>query len=63
MSLNSVNFDYNQCSFQDDKNNVAEKNGLSRDGSGRAAIFKETALPNCFTLEANFCTGLKINTL
>lgn len=39
MSLNSTNFDFRECNFQDEKNNVVDKKGDSRDGSGRAVIF------------------------
>jgi hypothetical protein len=42
MSLNSVNFDFRQCVFSDEKNNVKDKKGDSRDGSSRAVIFRET---------------------
>lgn len=64
MSLNSVNFDFRECNFQDEKNNVVDKKGDSRDGSGRAVMFKETGNnPLCYTLEANYCTGLRTNTL
>lgn len=42
MSMNSVNFDFKQCNFQDEKNNIKDKIGTSREGSGRAAIFRAT---------------------
>lgn len=42
MSLNSVNFDFRECNFNDAENNKIDKNGNSRSGSGRAVIFKET---------------------
>jgi hypothetical protein len=64
MSLNSINFDFNQCNFSDEKNNVKDKNGDSREGSGRAVMFKELGFnPLSYTLEANYATGLKINSL
>mmetsp|Transcript_1257 Transcript_1257/g.2274 ORF Transcript_1257/g.2274 Transcript_1257/m.2274 type:complete len:155 (+) Transcript_1257:216-680(+) len=64
MSLNSVNFDFRQCNFQDEKNNVKDKNGDSRDGSGRAAMFRELGRhPLTYTFEANYATGHRINTL
>ena len=64
MSMNSVNFDFMECSFKDEKNNVKDKNGDSRIGSGRAAMFRETGgLPFTYTFEANYYTGHRINTL
>ena len=64
MSLNSVNFDFQECNFQDEKNNIKDKKGDSRDGSGRAAIFREVDFnPLTYTLEANYCTGIRINLL
>lgn len=63
MSMNSVNFDFRECSFNDEKNNVKDKQGMGRDGSGRASIFKETEITHCFTLEANYCKGIRTNTL
>lgn len=63
MSLNSVNFDFKVCSFSDEKNNIKDGKGAGRDGSGRASIFRETGLTHCFTLEANYSTGLRVNPL
>lgn len=64
MSLNCVNFDFRECNFQDEKLNVKDKKGDSRDGSGRAVIFRETgSSPLTYTFEANYATGLRINTL
>ena len=63
MSLNSVNFDFNECNFNDSDNNKKDLKGDSREGSGRAAVYKLTNLPICYTLEGNYATGLRINTL
>jgi len=64
MSMNSVNFDFRQCNFQDEKLNVKDKKGDSREGSGRAVIFRETGRnPLTYTFESNYCTGHRINTL
>lgn len=63
MSLNSVNFDYRECNFSDEKLNVKDKKGDSRDGSGRACMFRETKNPFIYTFEANYCTGHRFNTL
>ena len=64
MSLNSVNFDFQECNFSDEKNNIKDKKGDSRDGSGRAAIFREVDLnPLTYTFEANYCTGVRANVM
>lgn len=63
MSLNSINFDYKGSSFNDEANNVKDKKGFSRDGSGRATIYKETFIPYSFTLEGNYNSGTRLNTL
>lgn len=64
MSMNSTNFDFSECNFQDEKNNVVDKKGDSRDGSGRAVIFQETNNhPFTYTFEANYATGHRVNTL
>ena len=66
MSLNCVNFDIRECGFNDEVNNKKDKKGDSRSASGRATIFRETNsgdVTYCFTLEGNYATGLRINTL
>jgi hypothetical protein len=63
MSLNCVNFDFRECSFNDAENNKKDLKGDSREGSGRAAVFKISGVPYCYTLEGNYATGHRINTL
>lgn len=36
---------------------------MGRDASGRAASYKATKLPHCFTMECNYATGVRNNTL
>jgi cytosolic carboxypeptidase protein 5 len=36
---------------------------MSREGSGRVAVFKLTGLVRCYTLECNYNTGRLVNTL
>ncbi len=40
-----------------------KKDGLSREGSGRVAIWKATGIPLSYTLECNYASGKRINTL
>ena len=64
MSLNSLNFDFLECSFSDKMMNCKDKkDGLSREGSGRVSIGKLTGIPNCYTLECNYASGRCINRL
>lgn len=61
--MNCVNFDMNECNFSEKIMNIKDKNGLSREGSGRVAIHKDTGLVHCYTLECNYHNGRRINML
>ena len=64
MSLNSLNFDFQECSFSEKLMNAKDSgSGLSREGSGRVGIYKATGLINCYTLECHYQTGKRINFL
>lgn len=63
MSLNCVNFDFMQCNFSDEKLNIKDASGDSRENSGRAAIFRATECPLTYTFEVNYATGMRSNTL
>jgi len=64
MQLNCVNFDFEGCNFTE-KNMRAKdkKDGLSREGSGRVAMYKATSLNHCYTLEANYYSGRVIGAI
>jgi cytosolic carboxypeptidase protein 5 len=63
MSLNSLNFDFMECNFNDKMMACKDKkDGLSREGSGRVSIMKAcNGLPNCYTLECNYASGRCMN--
>lgn len=63
MSLNCCNFGLIESNFNDSTNNKKDKAGDSRSGSSRATFSRETGLLHVFTLEGNYCTGQRINTL
>lgn len=63
ISLNCVNFDFQECGFNNTENNKVDNNGDSREGTSRAQIFKCTQIPYVYTLEGNYATGVRINTL
>jgi cytosolic carboxypeptidase protein 5 len=64
IALNSLNFDFAECSFSEKMMSVKDRGcGLSREGSGRVALYKATGLVMCYTLECNFQTGKRVNHL
>ena len=64
VSMNSLNFDFLECSFSDKMMNCKDKkDGLSREGSGRVGIMRATDIPNCYPLECNYASGKRINHL
>jgi cytosolic carboxypeptidase protein 5 len=64
VALNSINFDYSECCFSDKLMNCKDKkDGLSREGCGRVAMYKATGNPHCYTLECNYASGKLKNTL
>lgn len=64
ISLNSVNFDFADCTFHEKMMNCKDKkDGLSREGAGRVAIYKATGQPLCYTLECNYAGGKKVGPL
>lgn len=64
ISFNSLNFDFVECSFSEKMMNCKDKkDGLSREGSGRVAMYKATGNPHCYTLECNYASGRRVNHL
>ena len=63
MSLNCMNFDFRECNFSDEKLNIKDAKGDSRENSGRAAIYRATDCPLTYTFEINYATGIRINAL
>ena len=63
IAMNCLNFDMNECNFSDKIMAVKDKNGESREGSSRVALSKATGLIHCYTLEFNYHSGRRINTL
>ena len=61
MALNCINFDYEGSNFTEKNMRAKDKRGLSKEGSGRVALFKGSGQPRCYTLECNFNTGKVLN--
>lgn len=63
VAMNCVNFDITECNFSDRIMAIKDKNGQSREGSSRVALGQATGLTYCYTLEFNYHSGKKINTI
>ncbi len=64
ISMSSPHFDFNQCNYTE-KNMLRKdrRDGLSKSGSGRVGIYRETGLTHIYTLECNYNTGLTVNAI
>lgn len=61
MAMNCINFDFEGSNFSEKNMHAKDKCGLSKDGSGRVALFKAFNITRCYTLECNYNTGRLIN--
>lgn len=63
VAMNCLNFDMNECNFSDRIMQIKDRNGQSREGSSRVALHLATGITYCYTLEFNYHSGKRINTL
>ncbi|XP_017769035.1 PREDICTED: cytosolic carboxypeptidase-like protein 5 [Nicrophorus vespilloides] len=64
MSINNHNFHFTACNFTERNMYLKDKrDGMSKEGSGRVAVFKLTGLVQSYTLECNYNTGRLVNVL
>ncbi len=64
LSMNSLHFDLPSCSFAESNMKIKDKiDGSSREGCSRVAVYRETGLANCYTIEASFQGTRRMNTL
>ncbi|XP_058067258.1 uncharacterized protein LOC131216719 [Anopheles bellator] len=64
MSLNSAHFHFDACNFSErNMYYKGKRDGLSKEGSGRVAVYKCTGLIKSYTLECNYNTGKCVNIL
>ena len=55
ISLNSLNFDFQECSFSEKLMTLKDAgNQLSREGSGRVGIYMATGIVHSYTLECHY---------
>ncbi|NWH57007.1 CBPC5 protein, partial [Geococcyx californianus] len=64
ISLNSPHFDFSGCNFSE-KNMYARdrRDGQSKEGSGRVAVYKALGIIHSYTLECNYNTGRSVNSI
>lgn len=63
IAMNCLNFDMNECNFSNKIMAIKDRNGASREGSSRVALAQATGLTYSYTLEFNYHSGRRINTL
>lgn len=64
LTLYSEIFDYDGCNFTEKNMYSADKgDGLSKEGSGRVALYKETNIIYSYTVECNYNSGKITNLL
>ena len=63
IAMNCLNFDMNECNFSERIMAIKDRSGTSREGSSRVALAAATMLTYCYTLEFNYHSGKRINTL
>lgn len=61
--MNCINFDFNECNFSDKIMTKKDAKGESREGTGRVAMYRETGITHCYTLECNYHNGRRLNHL
>ncbi|KAK3592089.1 hypothetical protein CHS0354_019346 [Potamilus streckersoni] len=62
ISMNSAHFDFTGCNFSERNMYTKDKrDGMSKEGSGRVAIFKALGIIHSYTLECNYNTGRMVN--
>ena len=62
ISLNTAHFDFGGCNFTEKNMYMKDKrDGASKEGAGRVAIFKFLGIIHSYTLECNYNTGRQTN--
>lgn len=62
ISMNTAHFDFTGCNFTEKNMYTRDKrDGMSKEGSGRVAIYKAIGIIHSYTLECNYNTGRMVN--
>ena len=56
-ALNTAHFDIHACNFTEKNMRTEDKNGQTKEGSGRVALYAKTKLPHLYTVEANYVSS------
>ncbi|XP_048256600.1 cytosolic carboxypeptidase-like protein 5 isoform X3 [Haliotis rufescens] len=64
ISINTAHFDFTGCNFSE-RNMYSKdrRDGMSKEGSGRVAVFKAIGIIHSYTLECNYNTGRMVNSV
>jgi hypothetical protein len=63
VALNTQHFDFSSCNFTQRNMFRKDRYGQAKTGAGRVALYLETGLVNCYTLECNYNAGKRVNNL
>ncbi|XP_033113661.1 cytosolic carboxypeptidase-like protein 5 isoform X2 [Anneissia japonica] len=64
ISMNSAHFDFDGCNFSEKNMYTKDKrDGMTKEGSGRVAMFKATGIIHSYTLECNYNCGRFMNSI
>ncbi|GIL91552.1 hypothetical protein Vretifemale_19153 [Volvox reticuliferus] len=61
VALNNPAFDFVGCNYTEKNMVRADKDGASKEGAGRVALYRETGLTHLYTIEANYNTARTVN--
>ncbi|EFJ45477.1 hypothetical protein VOLCADRAFT_105933 [Volvox carteri f. nagariensis] len=61
VALNNPCFDFMGCNYTEKNMVRADKDGASKEGAGRVALYRETGLTHLYTIEANYNTARTLN--
>ncbi|XP_071964054.1 cytosolic carboxypeptidase-like protein 5 isoform X2 [Antedon mediterranea] len=64
VSMNTAHFDFDGCNFSERNMYTKDKrDGMSKEGSGRVAMYKATGIIHSYTLECNYNCGRFMNSI
>ncbi|KAI0232973.1 Cytosolic carboxypeptidase-like protein 5 [Lamellibrachia satsuma] len=64
VSLNTAHFDFTSCNFTErNMTSKDRRDGMSKEGAGRVAIYKAIGIVHSYTLECNYNMGRMVNSV